>query len=176
VRRRVERRRFAARGNVHDQGRAEGHFDLGRLSQEDIKKLIDDAFLFLVLEENSQIKGYCIAVKEKEFHDTENKVWFDLRAKKLYYEDKGALTIEAIAVSPQFLHQGVGSALLSEVEKEMIINKMHYLFSIISISPIENKASVLFHEKHHFLKIAESKKKTLFEIENYSAALYFKEL
>jgi ribosomal protein S18 acetylase RimI-like enzyme len=151
-------------------------FLLGRESNESLKELLEKAHIFLVDEEEGKVKGYIIADHTKEFKDNENKVWLDAKAKEYYYEDDQSMTIESIAVSNNHLHQGVGSKLLLYLEDELISRQYKYLFSIISIAPVQNDASVSFHEKNHFRKVAESKPRTLFEIENYAAALYFKEL
>jgi N-acetylglutamate synthase-like GNAT family acetyltransferase len=148
-------------------------FVLGLDKIEEFEEQITGAKMFLVHEEDGQILGFAIADNRDKFQDNENKIWFDPEIKKNYFNEK-MMTLTNIAVGKNSFKKGVGRALLEHIEKELKQSGYQYLFSIITISPILNSASVIFHTRNGFKKTAMIKPSKLGELENYVPMLFYK--
>src|SRR5438309_2228175 len=101
-------------------------FLLGIDDNESFKKLINEAFCFLLAEEDNKIIGFIIADHRDKFIDDEYKTWFDPESKNIYYKSPNATTISAVAVDPQASSKGVASSLLSELENKLLEKQIQY--------------------------------------------------
>lgn len=151
-------------------------FLLGLETPEEYAKLITDAHLFLVAEEDKHILGYIIADHREKYYDDAYKTWFDEKAKDLYYHDQHATTIGWVAVDPKVSTKGIASALEHEFEHMLKQEGIRYLYSIVNIAPVTNCPSLVFHTKMGFRRIAMGRPRPLFGLDNYAAVLFFKEL
>ncbi len=151
-------------------------FLLGLDTKKDLEQLIADSGLFLVSEEQSEILGYVITNHSVEFLDDKYKTWFDEEIKTVYYKSPKSISIHTLAVHPNYRSTGVASRLLLELEKTLKEQGIKYLFSVISLSPLANRASLLFHTRHCFKRLAMSSPRKLFELDNYSSVLMYKKI
>jgi ribosomal protein S18 acetylase RimI-like enzyme len=151
-------------------------FVLGTEEKKDIEKYLKERKYFFVFEEEKEIIGYIFGTAEKEYKDDEYKFWMDDEAKDLYYSDPKSFAIDAIVINRQSHHKGVGSQLLQYFEEKVKNDGYQYLFSIARILPITNCASILFHGKNGFKKIAISSPRFMFGMENMASMLLFKKL
>ena len=149
-------------------------FLLGLNNKKTIKDLIKTADLFLVDDYNTKIRGYVIFNKEKDFKDDNFKIWLDISSKKRYYNDPSAISIYEIAINKEYKAKGVASELL--IRSEQILKKkgIKIIYSIVTIAPLTNCPSLLFHHKNGFRRVAMGIPRTLFKLKNYSSILFEK--
>lgn len=129
--------------------------------------------IFLVAEEEGKIVGYIRIDTEQELKDESHATWIRADVKPFYSSHPHA-DIGGIAVLPGNSHKGIGSCLLEAAEDEVRKKGVAYLFSFVVSAPIINKASIVFHEKHGFERIAIISVEELFELKNYESILYGK--
>lgn len=151
-----------------------GGFLLGLENENDIKKLIDEACMFLVYEDEGEILGYIIADHRDKYYDDEYKTWFDLEAKEKYYNSPQSMTLATIGVKKDKNKKGIATSLLKELQNILRKNNYKYFFSIVTIAPITNIPSIVFHTKNGFQRIAMGRPRKLFDLDNYSAILFYK--
>jgi GNAT superfamily N-acetyltransferase len=154
-------------------------FLLGLDSKETLLKEINEVYSFIVAEENNQIVGYLIADHrdEQKFYDDEYKTWFDLEIKDLYYHDPNGMTIASIAVLPEYSGKGIATQMLNYLEQCLINEGINRLFSIVTLAPLTNCPSIIWHSKNGFKRLAMGKpREKLFDLEWYSGVLLFKDL
>jgi N-acetylglutamate synthase-like GNAT family acetyltransferase len=151
-------------------------FLLGLDTKESLGLLIDDAHFFLVAEDENEIQGYLIADHNDKFIDDEYKTWFDPEIKELYYNSNNVMSVHTLAVHPSYKGKGVASHLISNLVLKLKEEGIKYLFSIVTLGPLTNCASLLFHTKRGLKRLAMGSPRTLFDLENYSSVLMYKEL
>jgi GNAT superfamily N-acetyltransferase len=153
-------------------------FLLGTDDPHDIAEEISNAHQFLVAEEENKLLGYAIADhrEEEQYYDDEYKTWFDLSLKELYYNSPKAMSLSTIATDPSIIKKGVATSLLKSLEEQLLGEEFTHLFSIVSIAPLTNCPSLLWHTRNGFQRLAMGKPRRLFELDNYSAILFYKEL
>lgn len=137
--------------------------------EEDLEKT------YLVAEEEGKIIGYIRIDTEQELKDESHATWIREDVKPFYFSHPHA-DIGGIAVLPGNSHKGIGSQLLEAAENEARKRGIDYLFSFVVLSPITNTASLLFHEKHGFERVASASASELFGFKNYQSILYGKRL
>lgn len=143
--------------------------------QNDLRKI------FLVSEIDSNICGYIRIDDEVEndFIQMINSgeiIWLDDGFKKKYcklphYE------VGAILVDLKSHQKGIGKMLLDSAISEILSaipenQNEEILFSFVMIEPITNEASIKFHNKNDFIKVAEMKPCKLFGFEGYKSFLF----
>lgn len=153
-------------------------FLLGTDDPHDIAEEITGAHEFLVFEEENKLLGYAIADhrEEERYYDDEYKTWFDLALKELYYSSPKAMSLSTIATDPDSIKKGVATALLKSLEYNLLGERFTHLFSIVSLAPLTNCPSLLWHTKNGFKRLTMGKPRKLFELDNYSAVLLYKEI
>lgn len=152
-------------------------FLLGSDDAETYKKLISEAPSFLVAEEDGKIVGYIIADHREKFYDDEYKTWFDLKLKEIYYNSPKAMTIATVAVDPGYGRRGLATTLLKKLKKELKSQGFKHLYSIITLAPVTNCPTVLWHAKNDFKKIAMGRpRERLFDLEWYVGVLLYREI
>ncbi len=151
-------------------------FLLGLESKDDYQQLIHEAYQFLVAEDNGSLLGYIIADHREKFYDDEYKTWFDEELRGIYYTSSHAMTVAGIAVDPNSDKKGVATQLLQILEQQLIAEGFTHLYSIITLAPLTNCPTIVFHSKNGFKRIAMGRPRPLFDLENYSGALLSKSL
>lgn len=153
-------------------------FLLGLDTKVDLEKEIIEANHVIVAEDNNKIVGYLIADDSdyQKFDDDEYKTWFDLDLKKIYYTDQKVITLASIAVDPDFGMQGVGKLLFDNLLIWLKENNFEYLFSIMTVAPLTNCATILWHTKMGYKRLAMGRPRKLFNLENYVGILMYKKL
>jgi N-acetylglutamate synthase-like GNAT family acetyltransferase len=149
-------------------------FLLGREDEKHFEKLIDESIQFLVSEDKNTINGYIVADHRDKYRDDKYKTWFDQTAKERYYSSPQSVSIESLGVKKENFRTGVATVLLRELEKQLKGKGYHYLYSIVTMTPFTNYPSVSFHSKNGFQRISVGRPRRLFDLDNYSSALYFK--
>jgi GNAT superfamily N-acetyltransferase len=139
--------------------------------------------IFLIAESDSSLLGYIRIdnvidpdFKKFDLHGDIN--WTDSDFKNKFYKTPH-FELGAILVDSNERGKGVGKvlldyslgAILSEIPK---MQKETTLFSFIMVEPIENKASVRFHQKNGFIKVAELKPCELYGFKGYKSVLLAK--
>lgn len=151
-------------------------FLLGLETKENYENLIREAFEFLIYEENNEILGYVVADHRDKFIDDEYKKWFNVDNKDIYYKSADAMTVSILAIKKDKARKGIATMLLDELSNILRGEKIKHLYSIITISPVTNCPSILFHAERGFKRIAMGIPRKLFDLDNYSAILFYKEL
>ncbi|MFA7301541.1 MAG: GNAT family N-acetyltransferase [Candidatus Shapirobacteria bacterium] len=153
-------------------------FLLGLDTKEDLEKEIDKANYVTVAEENNIIVGYLIAddSDDQKFNDDEYKTWFDNDLKTIYYYNQKVMTLATIAVDPEYGGKGVGKILFEELIQWLKNNNYEYIFSIMTMAPLTNCATVLWHTKMGYKRLAMGRPRKLFNLENYVGILMYKKL
>ncbi|MDQ3099300.1 MAG: GNAT family N-acetyltransferase [bacterium] len=151
-------------------------FLLGSDEIYDAKALLNKAEEFLVLEEGNKIKGFISCDHEDKYLDDEYKTWFSEDAKSIYYSDPKATSIYAVAVDLECAQSGVASSLLGALEQRLMQKGFRYLFSIVTMSPVTNCPSLLFHSRNNFKRVAMGRPRELFGLKNFASVLLMKEL
>ncbi len=149
-------------------------FLLGLDTKDDLQQFISDDNLFLVYENDHQLRGYLMIDYKKDFLDDEYKMWFDGNGKHLYYDLSLGASLNTVAVDRSSREKGIAFQLLSEAEQQLKKTGVKNLFSIITSAPITNCASLLFHTKMGFNRLAVSKPRKMFELDNYCSTLLYK--
>lgn len=142
-------------------------------------KEINDAYAFLVSIENNKVVGYLIAdhSDDQKFYDDQYKTWFDEDLKDFYYQNPKGMTIASLAVDPDFGHKGIATALLHVLEEQLVKESFEKLFSIITVGPLTNCPSIIWHTRHGFQRLAMGRpRKNLFNLAWYSGILMYKAL
>lgn len=151
-------------------------FLLGLETKEDYKRLITEACEFLVYKEDDKVVGYAIADHRDKFLDDEYKRWFDEQLKDTYYNDHSAMTLSVVAIKKEKAGTGIATSLLKKLESNLKNKGIIHLYSIVTIAPITNCPSIVFHAKNGFRRVAMGVPRTLFNLENYSAILLYKQV
>jgi len=158
-------------------------FLLGEYPEDEF--IIDLSKIFLIAESDSNLLGYiridnAIDADFKKFDLQGNINWTDLSYKNQFYKIPH-FELGAILVDSKERGKGVGkvlldyslAAILSEIPE---IQKEATLFSFIMVEPIENRASLKFHQKNGFIKVAELKPCELYGFKGYKSILLAKDI
>lgn len=146
---------------------------IGNLSEVEFQK--DLHHLFLVSEDESGMLGYLRIDRDHEYQDNDKKIWLRDVFKKEYFTGHHA-EIGMIGVRSDMKGRGIGSDLLTEAITQLQGKDIAWLFSIVVFSPITNFPSMMFHEKHEFIRVAISRPHHHFDMEDYQSILYKKPL
>jgi ribosomal protein S18 acetylase RimI-like enzyme len=137
--------------------------------KKDIQKI------FPVYEEAGIVKGYIRVDEEQEIKSEDEVFWFRPEFRDVYFSLPHANT-GGVAVAPDINQRGIGTQLLVAAEREVRAKSISYLFASVTLSPITNIASLLFHEKNGFERLALVTLPELFGMKNYQCFLYGKKL
>lgn len=152
-------------------------FLLGLDSQEIYQRLINEAHLFLVAEADQKIIGYLIADHREKFYDDEYKTWFDLELKEIYYHHPRAMSISHLAVDYDYSRQGVATILFQKLIAVLKDEGFKHLFSIITLAPLTNCPTIVWHTKNGFRRIAMGRpREMLFDLKWYVGVLLYRSM
>ncbi len=142
------------------------------LSLEKYTSYLSD--IFLVYEENRKILGFIQISSEHEVKKDSPVEWYKPEMKEIYFSQPHA-GLHRIALDLRAKGKGIATQLLEEALQK-IPHETKYLFSIVVISPAKNNASIVWHEKHGFEKVARIRYTEHAELEDYQSILYAKKL
>ncbi len=98
---------------------------------------------------DGKIAGFILAMKEGGRYQNENYSWFSERYGTFLYVDR-------VAVSPEYIGQGVGSVLYRDLLEFAKANNIANIVCEINIIP-PNEQSVAFHKKFGFAEVGQQK-------------------
>jgi len=159
---------------IYQYGIQESGFFLGLDKKETIRDLIHSANLFLVDEYNGEIRGYIVFSKEADFKDDNYKIWIDTASKNNYYNNPYAISVYRIAICKEYKAKGVASELQKKSEQILEKEGIKIIFSTVTVAPLTNCPSLLFHHRNGFRRVAIGLPRTLFSLKNYSSILFKK--
>ena len=119
---------------------------LSPMDNSKLQRLIKQAALALVVEQDSQIAGFLLAFTSKIAYESVNYQWFNQHYDAFLYIDR-------IVVAEQFRGLGIASALYQYTLDWASAHKLPRIFAEIDLLP-PNDASLLFHQKFGFTEIA----------------------
>jgi len=152
-------------------------FLLGLETKATFKKKILRAKEFLVAEKNRKIIGYIVAdYREKNCEEDRRQSWFDRVWRRRYFRHPRSMVVDSCGVDGDYRGNGIGSGLLKRLEKNLKAQKFRYLFSSVALSPITNCATILFHAKNGFQRVATSRPGALYDLAYYVCLLMGKKI
>ena len=147
-------------------GNLQNGFLLLETSPEKIKSLSTGDNILLVACVGDAVVGYVLAVQKPEMLDQLN--WIenlnDIICNQKHYH------VSEMAVASDCIGHGVGKALYSELFK---LTKSVHLSAYVATQPYNNQASIKFHERLGFRKIATFSANEFCGLNHYSSNLYF---
>jgi L-amino acid N-acyltransferase YncA len=146
-------------------------------SKKDIADRIQNDFLFTVFEEDGKVAGFINVNKEIYFpEEANNIIWFDKALKKQYFHDDTSIVLHQIIVDETYKGKGIGKKLLEESIQTLRTASYKDLFSIVTLGPVTNCASILFHTKNGFGRVCVTMPIDLFGLKNYQSLLFHKRI
>lgn len=142
------------------------------LSVEDFQTSIAS---YDVAEREGQVIGYVRLTEEQDMLPSTKAFWYRPDIKDVYYANPHAY-IWGIGVLPEASHHGVGTEMLQAAERQVQAKNIPWLFSEIVIAPVTNIASMLFHEKNGFERIALQEPTQAHGMEGFQNLVYGKPL
>lgn len=141
--------------------------------KNDIEKRIESNFLFHVYEENGKILGYININKEIYFpEDADNIIWFDKALKQMYFHSKTAIVLHEIIVARNQHEKGIATQLLEQSKQAVVDAGYTDIFSIVTLAPVTNCPSLIFHTKNVFERACVTMPIELFGMKNYMSVLF----
>jgi len=101
--------------------------------------------------------------------------WLRSDLKEAYYAQPH-VKINWLGVLPEAKRLGVATEMLRAAEKRLRIQGVPWLFSAIVSAPVTNIASLLFHEKHGFERIALTEPVEIWGLAGFQNLHYVKQL
>lgn len=120
------------------------------LSIEDFEKNLQD---YIVAELEGRVAGYLRLTEEHDISPDTEAFWLRPDLKDVYYSSPHAY-IYGIGVLSDVKGHGVAREMLQVAEQRVRARNIPWLFSVIVTSPVTNIASLLFHEKNGFERVA----------------------
>lgn len=145
-------------------------FFIAPYSLEELQK--DKDKILLVNKKDNKILAYLwisIITDDHKYNWFDSKLKSELFSKKVY-------KIKGIGVLKDNRSKGLASELLNYSYKYLKNKSIKYLISSIAFYPIVNTASINFHKKQNFTKVALSPKVPYFGFKKYQCLIYSKKL
>ena len=135
---------------------------LSPMDNSKLQRLIEQAALALVVEQDKQVAGFLLAFTSGITYESVNYQWFNQHYDAFLYIDR-------IVVAEQFRGRGIASAFYQYTLEWASKHKLPRIFAEIDLLP-PNEASLLFHQKFGFKELAllqhsENKKVSLQELQ-----------
>ena len=131
--------------------------ELGSLDDADqLKSLIEIAFLTIILKHKNQIIGFCLLFREGSSYNSPNYIYYNTKYDKFIYVDR-------VVVSSDFTNNGGGKLIYNQVFKIAVEENLTVCCEV-NEKPL-NEISLAFHKKLGFYKTHEKeypKKKVAF--------------
>lgn len=143
----------------------------------DLLQRIEEDYLYKVYVENDIIRGFININTEIYFpEDADNCIWFDETIKNSYFHSNTTLTLHEIIIDHENKRQGIGRKLLENSLTELKDNGYKDIFSIVTIGPVTNLPSILFHTKMGFKRACVTMPFDLFGMKDYMSLLFHKSI
>ena len=86
------------------------------------------------------------------------------------------MTIASITVDPGYSGRQFAGKMLGYLEEKLIKESYERLFSIVTVAPLTNCPSIIWHAKNGFKRLAMGRpREKLFDLEWYSGILLYKD-
>jgi len=133
--------------------------------------------IHLVYEENGKVKGYLRIDESPEMKNDKDfdVLWYKPEMRDVYYTLPHA-ALAGIGLLPEIAKKGIAKELLTTAIAEVKKKDIPYVFAFVVLSPVTNIASLLFHERNGFERIACCTASELFDLKNFQSFLYGKKL
>ena len=128
-----------------------------------------------VAEREGQVVGYVRLQEDQDMPPGAEVSWMRPDLKDAYYANPHA-GIYGIAVLPEAKQHGVATEMLQAAERQVRARNVTWLFSEIVTSPVTNLASLIFHEKNGFERVALTEPTQAYGMEGFQNLLYGKKL
>jgi N-acetylglutamate synthase-like GNAT family acetyltransferase len=144
------------------------------------EELREELSQYSVSEHEEQVVGSFYVHADQIIPQEQNVFWLKPNLRDAYYSSPQG-RIGGISVSPDSRQKGVATEMLHAAEKRFRAEGIHWLFAFIVLTPVTNFASMMFHEKNGFDRVATSSPYLFeagngFQIEGYQFMLYGKQL
>lgn len=126
-------------------------------------------------ERDGKIIGYIRLESDQDISEDEIAHWNRPEMEEIYYTNPHAY-VWGIGVLPEAKGKGVAVGLLEVAEKRARAQAIPWLFSEIVAGPVTNIASMIFHEKNGFQRLATGKPREHAGMHGFYEILYAKQL
>jgi ribosomal protein S18 acetylase RimI-like enzyme len=106
-----------------------------------------------VAENEGEVAGYCHLSYCQGMSPAEVS-WLKPELKDVYWSVTEHAELDGIGVSPQAKRGGIASEILQAAEGRVRARNIPWLFSFVVLTPVTNFASMMFHEKNGFNRVA----------------------
>jgi len=130
---------------------------------------------YSVAEREGQVAGYLRLQENQAMPPEADVFWLRPDLKDAYYSKPHA-GIYGIGVLPEAKQHGVATEMLEVAERQVRARNVTWLFSEIVTSPVTNLASLIFHEKNGFERVALTEPTQAYGMEGFQDLLYGKQL
>lgn len=152
-------------------------FDFSQIKNKDYIANIKKTGFFIAphsLEELKNEQGKILLVK-KEKNQVLAYIWINVCLDK-YKNSQKTYKIKEIGVLKNYNRNGFGTELLEYSYQFLTDRSVKYLVSSVAFNPVINLASINFHEKHDFDKVAVSPPLPFLGFKSYQCLIYLKKL
>lgn len=108
---------------------------------------------YIIAEQEVQVVGYLCLRGTQSKSLKEGAFWLRPELESIYFSQPHA-AINWVGVLPEAKKHGLATDMLHAAEQQVRAQHIPWLFSAIVMSPVTNIASLLFHEKNGFERIA----------------------
>ena len=128
-------------------------------SMEHLRKLIELSAYNLLVQDDDEIIGFIICMREGSAYGSENYKFFTQRLKKFLYVDR-------VAIDERHRRAGLGQAIYEDIFAQANIDNLPVALEV-NTQPV-NEPSLNFHEKMGFDKVGTK------DFDDYSVAYFIK--
>ncbi|PIS22871.1 hypothetical protein COT49_03120 [candidate division WWE3 bacterium CG08_land_8_20_14_0_20_40_13] len=144
-------------------------------TKEEIKKRIEGSLLFNVWEEDGKIVGLIDVNKEIYFpEEADNIIWLDKDLKSEYFHGNEGITLHYVAVDENYRGKGIATSLYKNSLETLKGKGYKHLFSIVTIAPVTNCPSIIWHTKMDFKRACVTMPIDLFGLKDYMSLLFYR--
>lgn len=152
-------------------------FIAAEFSKEDVLTRIKKSHIFYVYEDGGKILGLIDINKEIYFpEEADNIIWLTLELKYKYFHGDKSITLHYIAVDAKAKGKNIARQLFSEASHQLSEEGYKDLFSIVTIGPLTNCPSIIWHAKQGFHRACVTMPIDLFGLKNYTSLLFHRSI
>jgi len=142
----------------------------------EVQERISSSRIFDIFEDTA-IAGFIDVDKKIYFpEDADNIVWSSDILKNIYFHDEKAICLHFIAVDCTYKEKGVAKQLFNNAFEVLKNEGFKHIFSIVTLSPLTNCPSVIWHSKMGFRRVCITMPIDLFGLKDYMSLLFYKEI
>jgi GNAT superfamily N-acetyltransferase len=135
---------------------------------------------YYVAEEHEQAVGFFRMREDQDIPDDTSVAWLRPELEDVYWSSPHA-GLDGIGVLKGEHSRGIGSKMLQSAEQITRTRDVNWLFSFVVLTPVTNFASMMFHEKNGFDRVAvlgpsQYANKNGFKLDVFQSFLYGKQL